>query len=673
VSKRIKTPTIIEAIKHKSLFGSLPAFQSLDSWAGWVVWLKTVFALPMDDSELDIYRQCTGRENPPSVAPSEVYTIVGRRGGKSFISALTAVYVGCFGSYKRYLNAGERAVVLVLARDRDQAKIVFNYVAGLLRAIPPLHQMIEVERADEIELNNGVTVMVKTSDYRAIRGLTVAACIADEIAFWDSGGISPDREVLVALRPAMSTIPSSKLLIISTPYSQSGTLYESHREHFGKDDNHVLVWVAETRVMNPTISEDMIQRELERDPEAAKAEWLAGFRDDLESAFSFEAIQACVIPGRDELPSSPVIPYRAFVDPSGGRHDSFTLAISHKEKDTAVIDLIRAWAPPFDPSVVVAEASEIVKAYGIASVIGDNYAGEWPVESFRNCGIAYERSEKNKSELYLQLVPTVNGKQIQLLDHRKLIEELRRLERRRGRSEKDSFDHPPRLSDDVANAVAGVAWLVLNDEDSAATTGFNARYHLAKQPLLPVFGESVYIGTTLVSPWASVLAQNVQGGVQILGAFVTETGGLRYHLQQQVIPWLIKYAGWALRNKQSMCATYSGDNMTLLEVQTVYASLETILRADWQQPTQVWEGRRDAMAALLGSVEHFTFRPRFQVNPEATLIAQALSRSPDLNTVHGSIQNALSLVVDRIQPDAPLMPKTVKVITASGPIMHGPR
>jgi hypothetical protein len=48
------------------------------------VWLKTVFALPMDENELEIYRQCTGPENPPSVAPSEVYTIVGQRGGKSF-------------------------------------------------------------------------------------------------------------------------------------------------------------------------------------------------------------------------------------------------------------------------------------------------------------------------------------------------------------------------------------------------------------------------------------------------------------------------------------------------------------------------------------------------------------------------------------------------------------
>jgi hypothetical protein len=27
-----KAPTIVEAIRHKSMFGSLPAFQSLDSW-----------------------------------------------------------------------------------------------------------------------------------------------------------------------------------------------------------------------------------------------------------------------------------------------------------------------------------------------------------------------------------------------------------------------------------------------------------------------------------------------------------------------------------------------------------------------------------------------------------------------------------------------------------------
>lgn len=96
----------------------------------------------MDENELGIYRQCTGRTEPPTKQPSEIYTIVGRRGGKSFISSLTAVFIACFYSFKQYLNAGEKAAILVLARDRDQAKIVFSYVSGILHAVPPLAEMI---------------------------------------------------------------------------------------------------------------------------------------------------------------------------------------------------------------------------------------------------------------------------------------------------------------------------------------------------------------------------------------------------------------------------------------------------------------------------------------------------------------------------------------------------
>jgi phage terminase large subunit-like protein len=177
----------------------------------------------MTADELVIYQQCTGRTQPPATQPSEIFTVVGRRGGKSFISSLTACFIACFSDFKRYLNAGERAAILILARDRDQAKIVFNYVSGILHAVAPLNAMIDVERADEIELNNGVIIMVKTSDFRAIRGLTVAAAILDEVAFWDSEGISPDREVLTALRPATSTIPGAKLIAIGTPYSRAGS------------------------------------------------------------------------------------------------------------------------------------------------------------------------------------------------------------------------------------------------------------------------------------------------------------------------------------------------------------------------------------------------------------------------------------------------------------------
>jgi hypothetical protein len=126
---------------------------------------------------------------------------------------------------------------------------------------------VVAERSDEIELNNGAIIMVKTSDYRAIRGLTVAIAILAEVAFWNSEGASPDYEVLTALRPATSTIPGAKLIAISTPYSQAGSLYEAHGDHYGHDDEHVLVWQADTRTMNPAIDEGLIQRELNRDPD----------------------------------------------------------------------------------------------------------------------------------------------------------------------------------------------------------------------------------------------------------------------------------------------------------------------------------------------------------------------------------------------------------------------
>jgi hypothetical protein len=195
--------------------------------------------------------------------------------------------------------------------------------------------------------------------------------------------------------------------------------------------------------------------------------------------------------------------------------------------------------------------------------------------------------------------------------------------------------------------VAGLAHLVLNDDDTSAS-GFNARYHVANKPLLSVAYEAVSIGSTLTSPWAAVLAQNSRGGVQILAAFVTESGGLRYHVEQQVIPWLTQHARFAFSNRQALlCGCYS-DDMDMLTLQTLVASLEKIAAWNWQQPALQWEGRRESMLALLSQVERFTFQPRFQVSNDAVLIAQSLSRSPDLKTTHGAVQNALSLVIDRI-------------------------
>jgi len=172
---------IIAAIRNPKLFGFL--FADPSSWFSWLVWLKAVFGLSMDRGELELYRKCTARSEPPKGGVKEAYAIVGRRGGKSRIVSFAGTFIGCFFDFRKYLAPGEVGWVLILARDKDQAKVVFGYIGGIIKSVPALKQMVNAWRADEIELNNGITIAVKTSDYRAIRGVTVVCCIADEVAF----------------------------------------------------------------------------------------------------------------------------------------------------------------------------------------------------------------------------------------------------------------------------------------------------------------------------------------------------------------------------------------------------------------------------------------------------------------------------------------------------------
>src|SRR2546428_3175317 len=75
-----------------------------ESWAAWKVYLKAAFALPMTPEELTVYAKHTGRSAPPASPSREVWTIAGRRRGKSSIAALAACFVATEGLV---LQAGE--------------------------------------------------------------------------------------------------------------------------------------------------------------------------------------------------------------------------------------------------------------------------------------------------------------------------------------------------------------------------------------------------------------------------------------------------------------------------------------------------------------------------------------------------------------------------------------
>jgi hypothetical protein len=216
--------------------------------------------------------------------------------------------------------------------------------------------------------------------------------------------------------------------------------------------------------MNPTIEQSLIDREIKKDPSTATSEWMATFREDLEQFLNRDDLEACVRNAGNLAPISH-LNYHAFVDPSGGRSDSFTLAVGHLENNKAVIDLVKDWKAPFNPGVVVSEICELLSGYRCNIVTGDRYAGEWVAAAFRRYNVRYDVSPLVKSDLYLSFGARVSIGELELPDNEILIKQLLALERRRTRSGKDSIDHPPRSHDDLANAAAGAVFVCHENEN----------------------------------------------------------------------------------------------------------------------------------------------------------------------------------------------------------------
>ena len=171
----------------------------------------------------------TGHTDAPNEPATEAWLAIGRRGGKSFVLALIAVFLACFRNYRQYLQPGERATVIVIAADRRQARTIFRYCRGLLTRVPMLSRMIERETADCFDLTNDVSIEIGTASFRSSRGYTIAAALCDEIAFWmTDDSANPDYEILDALRPGMATIPGAMLLCASSPYARRGALTTPH-------------------------------------------------------------------------------------------------------------------------------------------------------------------------------------------------------------------------------------------------------------------------------------------------------------------------------------------------------------------------------------------------------------------------------------------------------------
>jgi len=452
------------------LAGALPG----DTWAAWRTLLIAAMGEPLDDEEREVFKGLTGREREPGQRVEEAAFVVGRRGGKSKAMAVLAAYLA--GLCEHPLVRGERGVLLCIAPDQRQATIVLDYAEAALSDSPLLKQLVANRTSDTLELTNGITIEVRASSHRRLRGPTYIAIIADEGAFWfsDEWSANTDVEILNAVKPGLLTT-GGPLVIASSPYARRGVLWNMFKNNFGAGgDPFVLVAQGASRDLNPSLSQRAVDREYEKDPAFAAAEYGAQFRTDLEAFVTLETVEQCVGDFPELYPTARHR-YFAFTDPSGGSSDSFTLAIAHKQGEQVVIDAVREVRPPFSPEATINEFTILLRSYRVTKVTGDKYAGEFPRELFRRRGVTYWTSEKSKSDLYRDMLPALNSGRILLPRNERLISQLTGLERRTTRAGRDSIDHSPGGHDDLANAVAG-AFDVVAEERARFPRGVLANW-----------------------------------------------------------------------------------------------------------------------------------------------------------------------------------------------------
>lgn len=448
---------ILQAIKDDNLFR--PFFGGdLTSWHRWLAALRVLYGLPFTKAGRPVVEQCTGRKQFPGDGFDTALFLTGRRSGKSRIAAVIAAYEAALAGHEAKLAKGEHGVVGICAPTKRQGRIVKDYVRAAFDTLM-LANEVAGETREGFELKSGTRIEIMAGDWRTIRGYTLLAAIVDEIAFFgldEECKVKSDSELVRAIRPSLATV-GGKLICISTPYAKKGWCYGQFQKSHGNEGGKVLVWNCPSRTMNPTLPQSVVDEALDEDLQAAKAEYLGEFRDDVAEFLPRSAIEALVVPGRVELLPSPEIRYAAFVDVSGGRGDDAAMAIAHKEGRKVVVDFLHRYRPPFSPHEVISQMAEHLKRYRVLKVTGDNYAAEFVSRAFQGCGIRYTKSEKAKSALYLELLPRLCSGEIELLDNIVLVNQLAGLERRTRSGGKDIVDHPPGGHDDLANAVAGVA------------------------------------------------------------------------------------------------------------------------------------------------------------------------------------------------------------------------
>jgi hypothetical protein len=478
------------------LFGN--TFSAPSFWT-WRTVAKVIDGERLRGRELELFRQCTGRNRLPSRRTRRqlrrLIVLVGRRGGKDrFLSAVGVWRAALCADWRKLQSAGEGAVCILLGADRRQASILRKYCEGLL--CMPLLKREVLRRSDEtISFRNGGSLEVTTNSAALIRGRSAIAVLGSEAAHWrtDEASASSDEEVVGAAEPSLSMCPDGGLLLLgSSVYRKRGYMYRKFRQLHGNNDSDDLCWFAPSATMNPRLPGHIVDDAIGEDAPKARAEYLNIWREDISDFIPLDVVESATDWGITERERQPGISYVAYADAATGTgKDSIALAICHAEPDGSrklVIDLIRERKPRFVFADVVCEWAALLRAWGIHEVFSDRFGAGLCTDEWARKGIRARDCDNSTAENYIASLPLLTSGRARLVDSAVVRSQLTSLERKVVGGH-ETVEHPKAASahDDVATCVCGalvtaaqasrgMAGVALSVWEEALTAASNYRY-----------------------------------------------------------------------------------------------------------------------------------------------------------------------------------------------------
>jgi len=195
-------PTPAQRVALKCVFG-----QDLDPITPHEVWMEGkdedgIFALErIYMTEVDLFQFMTDLEYLPELQTerNRINLIIGRRGGKTTIAAMLAIFSAVKINWKPFLKKTPTATVAVLSHSREFSDEVLEMIKQFIDESPVLRKLIDRSKKHtqstfnlkipfwvdgKIEFSR-VTIKVGAASKKTIRGRAICTLLCDEIAYWN--------------------------------------------------------------------------------------------------------------------------------------------------------------------------------------------------------------------------------------------------------------------------------------------------------------------------------------------------------------------------------------------------------------------------------------------------------------------------------------------------------